>query len=147
MDPISVALLGALAGGAGGEAGRQAWAALTALVRSPLRGGQRDVEEPAGSGEAELVRLEEEPADPAHARSLSTALSERAATDAEFSAALQRWHDQARLVRTGDGEVSNTISGGTFSGPVLQGRDFSGTSFTTPAAPPPSPGTNTATSS
>ncbi|WP_326585458.1 hypothetical protein OG889_45190 [Streptomyces sp. NBC_00481] len=146
MDPISVALLGALAGGAGGEAGRQAWTALTALVRRPFRGGQRAVEEPAGSGEAELVRLEEEPADPVHAHALSTALNERAATDTEFSAALQRWHNQARLVRTGDGEVSNTISGGTFSGPVLQGRDFSGISVTTPP-PPPSPGTNTATTS
>lgn len=145
MDPISVALLGALAGGAGGEAGRQAWTALTALVRRPFRGGQRAVEESARSGEAELVRLVEEPADPAHAQALSTALSERAARDTEFSAALHRWHDQARLVRTGDGEVSNTISGGTFSGPVLQGRDFSGISFTT--SPHPSPGTDTATTS
>ena len=34
------------------------------------------------------------------------------------------------------GNVENTISGGTFSGPVLQGRDFTGLTFgTSPAAP------------
>ncbi|MEU1944033.1 hypothetical protein ABZ554_16710 [Streptomyces sp. NPDC020125] len=35
MDPISMALLVALAGGAGGEFGRQTWARLSALVTSP----------------------------------------------------------------------------------------------------------------
>ncbi|MFE2302456.1 hypothetical protein ACFXAW_30180 [Streptomyces sp. NPDC059445] len=140
-----MALLGALAGGAGGEAGREAWAALTALMRRPFRGSPR-------AGEAELVRLQDDPADPSHAHALSIALRQRAMADAEFSAALQRWHEQARLVRTGDGDgagagdVSNTISGGSFSGPVLQGRDFSDLSFTT-SPPPASPGSDTATPS
>jgi len=31
--------------------------------------------------------------------------------------------------------VTNTISGGTFSGPVIQGRDVTGLTFTSPALP------------
>ncbi|WSW77076.1 hypothetical protein OG390_31790 [Streptomyces sp. NBC_00996] len=137
MDPISVALLAALAGGAGGELGRQAWAGLTTLVRRPFtRGQDESAQAPAvSSGETELVRLQEDPGDSARAQALSTALSVRAAVDAEFTADLRQWHEQAKLVRTGDGDVHNTISGGTQHGPVLQGRDFSGLSFNT--APPP----------
>ncbi|NYI03862.1 hypothetical protein [Allostreptomyces psammosilenae] len=145
MDPVSVGLLAALAGGAGGEIGRQAWAGLSALVRRPLRGGQdaEDVDDVAAvsSGEVELAELERAPADSARAQALSTALAVRAAVDADFHAGLERWRELARLVRTGDGEARNTISGGTFHGPVLQGRDFSGTSFTTP--PPPPAGSDT----
>ncbi|MFC8596524.1 hypothetical protein [Streptomyces atroolivaceus] len=140
MDPVSVALLVALAGGAGSEAGQQAWTGLSALVRRPFRRGQGDSPEAlaVSSGEAELTRLAEAPADQARAQALSTALAVRAVLDADFSAGLQRWHEQARLVRTGDGEVHNTISGGTFSGLVLQGRDISGVS-STPLPPPPTP--------
>lgn len=56
MDPISVALLGALAGGAGGELGGQAWTGLTALVRRPFtRGQDESAQAPAvSSGETEL---------------------------------------------------------------------------------------------
>ena len=36
-----------------------------------------------------------------------------------------------------DGDVTNTISGGTQYGPVLQGRDFTGLTFGSPAPPPP----------
>ncbi|SEF00311.1 hypothetical protein SAMN05216489_09526 [Streptomyces sp. 3213] len=43
-----------------------------------------------------------------------------------------RWDD-----RTGDGAVNNAISGGSYYAPVLQGRDFPGTSFNTPAPPRP----------
>lgn len=46
-------------------------------------------------------------------------------------------------MRTGDGDVHIEISSGTFSGPVLQGRDFSGISFTTPPSPPAAPGAAT----
>ncbi|MEY9997484.1 hypothetical protein ABIE67_009603 [Streptomyces sp. V4I8] len=137
MDPISVGLLAALAGGAGGELGRQVWAGLSALVRRPFRRGQ-DTEVPAGgSGEAELVELEGAPDDPARAQALSAALAVRAGLDADFRTGLQQWHEQAKLVRTGDGEVHNSISGGTQNGPVLLGRDFSGVSFTTSPPPPP----------
>ncbi len=141
MDPVSVGLLVALAGGAGGEIGRQAWAGLSALVRHPIRGGRDTEDVPAvGSGEVELAELERAPADPARAQALSTALAVRAEMDADFRTGLERWHEQARLVRTGDGEVHNTISGGTFNGPTMQGRDFSGLSFTTPPPPPPPAG-------
>ncbi|MER6358034.1 hypothetical protein ABT186_41210 [Streptomyces sp. NPDC001634] len=118
MDPTSVALLAAPAGGAGGELGRQAWVGLTTLVRRPFtRGQDESVQTPAvSSGETELVRLQEAPGDAARAQALSTALAVRAAVDAEFSTDLQQWHEQAKLVRTGDGEVHNTISGGTQHG-------------------------------
>lgn len=138
MDPVSVGLLAALAGGAGGEVGRQAWAGLSALVRRPFQRGQDTTAGSAiSSGEVELARLEHAAADPARAQALSTALAVRAALDPDFQAGLQRWHEQARLVRTGDGEVHNEISGGTFYGPAVLGRDFSGVSFTTP--PPTTP--------
>lgn len=139
MDPVSVALLAALAAGAGGELGRQAWVGLTTLVRRPFTRGQGESAQASAvsSGEAELVRLQEAPGDTARAQALSTALAVRAAVDAEFSSGLRQWHEQAKLVRTGDGDVHNTISGGTQHGPVLQGRDFSGLSFT--ASPPPPP--------
>lgn len=137
MDPVTVALLAAIAGGAGGEAGRQAWVGLGALVRRPFR-HDADAATPAvSSGELELAALGQTPADLARAQALSTALAVRAAVDADFRSGLAAWQEQAKLVRTGDGDVSNTISGGTQHGPVLQGRDFSGISFTTP--PPPAP--------
>ncbi|WP_217210234.1 hypothetical protein [Streptomyces sp. AC550_RSS872] len=139
MDPVSVGLLVALAGGAGGEIGRQAWAGLSAIARRPFQNGQ-DTEDGASvsSGEAELVELERSPTDPARAQALSTALAVRAAVDTDFRTDLERWHEQARLVRAGDGEVHSTISGGTFHGPILQGRDFSGITFTTPSSSPKS---------
>ncbi|WP_327186299.1 hypothetical protein [Streptomyces sp. NBC_01334] len=150
MEPISVALLAALAGGAGGEAGRQAWATLSELVRRPFRrDGSGDANRAAdgdgdgdgntgalaaGSAEPELVRLVAHPDDAALARALSTALAARAAGDADFRAGLVRWHELAGSLHTGD--VHNEISGGTFNSPVLQGRDFSGLSFSTQAPPP-----------
>ncbi|MFD9864821.1 hypothetical protein [Streptomyces alboflavus] len=142
MDPISVGLLVALADGAGGELGRQVWAGLSALVRRPfgrVGGGQVPA---VSSGEAELVRLAEDPGDQGRAQALSTVLAVRAAVDEDVRARLTAWQEQATLVRTGDGAVTNTVSGGTQHGPVVQGRDFSHLSFTTapPPAPPPSCG-------
>ncbi|GGL18129.1 hypothetical protein [Streptomyces flaveus] len=144
MDPISVALLAALVGGVGGEAGRQAWADLSALVRRPFqRSGDTDAPG-VGSGEVELAGLEEAPADQDRAQALSTVLAVRAALDADFSAGLQRWHEQAKLVRPGGSEVHSTISGQpVFHGPVLLGRDFPGLSITSSPPPPPAtPGTD-----
>ncbi|MGQ4420122.1 hypothetical protein ACN6LA_007942, partial [Streptomyces sp. SAS_269] len=67
-----MALLAALAGGAGGELGRQTWAGLSALVRSPFRRSTDDASDAAdlSSGEAELARLEEMPDEPARAHAL-----------------------------------------------------------------------------
>ncbi|MER5916425.1 hypothetical protein ABT124_40065 [Streptomyces sp. NPDC001982] len=141
MDPVSVGLLAALAGGAGGEVGRQAWAGLSALVRRPFHHGDSRGQVPVvSSGEAELVRLVEDPGDQGRAQALSTALAVRAALDEDFRTGLASWQEQARLVRTGDGAVTNTVSGGTQHGPVVQGRDFTHLSFTTPPPPPPSAG-------
>jgi len=146
MEPISVAALAALAGGIGGEAGRQAWVAPSALVRRPFQRGEI---EGAGStnavrpGEAELTALERSPSDAVRAQALSTALAVRAALDKEFRSALEGWWQQAKLVRTGDGEVHNQISNGTIHGSVVQGRDFSGISFTTTSAPSAAPDAST----
>ncbi|MFD4955252.1 hypothetical protein [Streptomyces sp. NPDC058451] len=130
MDPVSVTLLAALAGGAAGEIGKQAWTSLGELVRRPFRSrDEPDSLTTVSSGLTELVGLQQDPADLVRAQALSTALADRAALDPAFGAGLRQWHEQARLVRTGDGEIHNEISGGTFNGPVLQGRDFSGLSF------------------
>ncbi|MEU0630602.1 hypothetical protein [Streptomyces sp. NPDC005989] len=140
MDPVSVGLLAALAGGAGGEVGRQAWAGLSALVRRPFRHADGAGQAPVvSSGEAELVRFAEDPGDQGRAQALSTALAVRAALDEDFRARLASWQEQAGLVRTGDGAVTNTVSGGTQHGPVVQGRDFTNLTFTTPPWPPPPP--------
>ncbi|MFJ9896099.1 hypothetical protein ACIQPR_22550 [Streptomyces sp. NPDC091280] len=136
MDPVSVGLLAALAGGAGGELGRQMWTGLTVLVRRPLRRGDGGSGGPL-PGEDELTRLQQAPGDGTRAHALSTALAVRAALDTEFATALAAWHEQARLVRIGGGSVNNTISGGSYYAPVLQGRDFQGATFNVPAPPRP----------
>ncbi|MEV7504908.1 hypothetical protein [Streptomyces sp. NPDC093018] len=140
-------LLTALAGGAGGELGRQAWTGLGELVRRPFRRGGAVVPEgsapegsepegaaPEGSGEAELARLARDPGDVAAARALSVVLHRRAAADAEFEERLRRWDEAARRVSRTGGDVHNSISGGTFSAPVIQGRDFTGITFGTSPA-------------
>ncbi|MDH6551197.1 hypothetical protein M2161_003870 [Streptomyces sp. SAI-133] len=131
MDPISASLLVAAATGAGGELGRQLWSALRGLVHTG----------PA-TGEAELTALSQAPHDVERARALSEALSHRAEQDPSFRAHLTQWQQQAQLLRTGDGDTHNAISGGTQHGPVVQGRDFSGITFNTPPGnrsphPPP----------
>ncbi|MFE9606453.1 hypothetical protein [Streptomyces hokutonensis] len=136
MDPVSVGLLASLAGGAGGEVGRQVWAGLTTLVRRPFHRGD-DNEGGPGPGEDELARLQQAPGDGTRAHALSTALAVRAALDPDFATALAAWHQQAKLVRTGDGTVNNAISGGSYYAPVLQGRDFPDTTFNSPAPPRP----------
>ncbi|MFJ5231420.1 hypothetical protein ACIQBJ_16160 [Kitasatospora sp. NPDC088391] len=132
-------LLAALAGGAGGEMGRQAWSGLSELVRRPFGHGPAtvdDAEAPAvSSGEAELTALERAPADQARGQSLSTALAVRAALDPDFRTGLQQWCERAKLVRTGSGDVHNTISGGRQYGTVIMGRDISGLTLD-PGAPP-----------
>ncbi|MFE1897919.1 hypothetical protein [Streptomyces yangpuensis] len=143
MDPVSVGLLVALAGGVAGEVGRQTWAGLSALVRRPLGrdGGQApDI----GSGEAELTRLAADPGDQGRAQALSTALAVRAAVDEDFRAGLAAWQERAALLRAGDGAVTNSVSGGTQNGPVLQAGTSPTRSSTPhpPLRPPPAvPGT------
>nr|WSW59571.1 hypothetical protein OG513_13790 [Streptomyces sp. NBC_00998] len=133
MDPITAAALAALAGGLGGEAGRQTWQGLAALVRRPFgrtaaQGTQDDGTPQVSSGELELSGLEGDPADPMRAQALATALGVRAALDGEFRVLLDEWWQRAQASSSG-GEVHNSISGGTQNGPVLQGRDFSSLTF------------------
>jgi hypothetical protein len=63
----------------------------------------------------------------------------RSRTDAEFSQALESWWRQAKPIRASlsIGNVTNTVSGGTQQGPVLQGRDFSNITFGELSATPP----------
>lgn len=135
MDPITAAALAALASSAGGEAGRQSWQGLTALVRRPFRRGTAQVPEGDGaavvsSGEPEAAALAADPADPLHAQALVTALGVRAALDVEFRALLDAWWRAAQPGAGGD--VHNSISGGTQSAPVVQARDVSGLTFHLP---------------
>jgi hypothetical protein len=143
MDPVTIGVvLLAIAGGAGGELGKQVWAGVSALVRRPFRHGQAmrttaATVAPLPSGEAELTALERAPADEGRSRALAEVLVARAGGDADFRRALEGWWEQASLVRTGEGDVTNTINGGTQYGPVLQGRDFTGLTFGAPSAEPP----------
>jgi hypothetical protein len=109
-------------------------------VRRPFRHAQpaSDTPVPLSSGEAELAALEQAPADQQRALALAEVLVARAEADGEFRGELQAWWEQASQIHI-DSDVTNTISGGTFSGPVLQGRDFTGLTFGSPAPPPPAP--------
>ncbi|AJP02726.1 hypothetical protein TU94_15790 [Streptomyces cyaneogriseus subsp. noncyanogenus] len=133
MDPITAAALAALAGGLGGEAGRQAWQGLSVLVRRPFgraatQTTHDDGRPPVSSGAPEVAALEGDPADPMLAQALATALGARAALDGEFRILLDEWWQRAQASLPG-GDVHNSISGGTQNGPVLQGRDFSNLTF------------------
>jgi hypothetical protein len=140
MDPVTVgAVLLAVATGVSEALGGQLWAGVVSLVRRPLHGRKNPAGElPVGAGEAQLVALQGSP-DQGKAVALAEVLLARAAADPGFDQALGEWWEQATPVREKTGDVTNMISGGTFSGPVLQGRDFTGLSFVA-AAPPARPG-------
>jgi hypothetical protein len=93
----------------------------------------------SGAGGRPRKPLRSLPDDQARARALSAALAARTSLDPDFDAGLRQWHERARLILTKEGDVHNTISGGNQYGPVLQGRDFSGLSFSTPPPPPAAP--------
>jgi hypothetical protein len=141
MEPITASLLAALAAGAGGELGRQAWAGLHTLVgwRAPRQAAAADDAAPQDAvtggadgstgdapGGAELAALAQAPHDLDRAAALSAVLTHRAALDDRFAEAVQAWWEQARRVPVADQSVRNTISGGVQHGPVIQGRDFHG---------------------
>ncbi|OLZ70312.1 hypothetical protein AV521_14275 [Streptomyces sp. IMTB 2501] len=130
MDPITAAALTSLAGSLGGEAGRNAWQGLAALVRRPFRraaGEESGETSGISTGELELAALRDDPGNTAHAQALATALGVRAALDAEFGTLLEQWWRGAAEATTG-GNVNNTVNG-TQNGPVIQGRDFSHMTF------------------
>jgi hypothetical protein len=144
MEPVSAALLLALATGAAGAAGGQSWQGLVALVRR-WRGHAAPGTAAAGAlepvpAEAELLSLERGPADERRAQMLSAALAARAGMDASFAAALDTWHWQAQQAMpvTGEGSVSAHISGGN-QGTVVTTRDVAGGLHFGPPASPPAP--------
>ncbi len=67
---------------------------------------------------------------------LAEVLLARAGEDPRFAEALEAWWAQASQAQVSGGDVANTIRGGTQYGPVLQGRDFTGLTFGTPAVQP-----------
>jgi len=142
MDPVTVgAVLLAVATGVSEVLGGQLWAGVVSLVRRPRRGAQgRAGELPASvSGEAELAALQQSPGDRDRAVVLAGVLLARAAEDGEFERALRQWWEQAAPMRAKAGSAQNTISGGMFSGPVIQGRDFTNLNFGAGTVTPPVP--------
>lgn len=139
MDPVTIgAVLAAVAGGAGGALGSQVWAEVSALIRRPFRRSRAAGDTTAAplSGSAELAALKQSPADERRAVALAQVLVARAESDIGFRRALEAWWERASLIRV-SGDVANTVSGGTQYGPVVQGRDFTGLTFGSPAEPPP----------
>jgi hypothetical protein len=138
MDPFTIgAVLLAVVTGASEALGGQLWSGVMSLVRCPLRGKTAAGGTPTRSGEEELAAFQQAPVDQRKAMALAQVLLDRAVADSEFEQALQRWWQQAEPARASIGNVTNTISGGTQQGPVLQGRDFSGITFGTATATPP----------
>jgi len=134
MDPITMgAVLLAVITGTSEALGGQLWAGVVSLVRRPFRrkgiaGTDTAVAMP--SGEAELVALQQAPNDQQKAVVLAERLLARAASDVEFDRALKDWWERAEPIRAHLGTtVTNTVSGGTQYGPVLQGQNFSGINF------------------
>ncbi|MFE3826409.1 hypothetical protein [Streptomyces sp. NPDC059092] len=121
MDPIAPELLMALAGGTAGAAGEQVWASLRNLVgRRPSDGEPYD--------EGGLTALAEAPGSAERATALAEGLTLRARQDPAFAEALAAWRREAEAsegTRTGAGNVSNVVSGGT-QGTVIQTRDVHG---------------------
>ena len=141
MDPVTLAaVLVAVVTGTSEALGGQLLTGLVSLLRRP---GHRTTAaaDPAAlpPGEAELTALQQSPRDEHKVVALAEVLLARAQADAEFGRALQQWWGRAEPVRASIGDVTNTISGGTQYGPVLQGRDFTHLTFGAPASPPPAP--------
>lgn len=139
MEPLSVAMLVALASGLGGAAGAEAWQRLSDLVCRPFRRGAAHTAHPdndeAESSQRALQRLQSHP-DGAMAQALLNALDRRSATDADFAQSLAAWAAQVQATNISVSEVRNVVSGGT-QGTVLQVRDVNGSiNLGAPPAPP-----------
>jgi hypothetical protein len=142
MDPVTIgAVLLAIISGASTQLGTQLWEGVVSLVRRPFhrKAATGDSVAVMPSGEMELAALQQAPGDRQKAVALAEALLARSDTDDEFRRALECWWQQAQLIRAKLENVTNTISGGTQQGPVLQGRDFRSITLGAAAAPPPLP--------
>ncbi|MFB8773923.1 hypothetical protein [Streptomyces broussonetiae] len=65
----------------------------------------------------------------ARAQALGAAPAARSSLEPDFGANLRQLHAGAKLIFEAEGGVRNSISGGNLYGPVLQGRNLSGLSF------------------
>ncbi|WP_314172836.1 hypothetical protein [Streptomyces winkii] len=121
MDTASAgaiaAAVSAAASSAGTEAGRHAWESLLALCRR-IGGGRTgdEIALPEGADDEDQVRV------------LTTRVIEESERDENFAAALESWaREHGYSLRIDSGGVHNTVSGNArISGPLIQGRDFSG---------------------
>lgn len=146
MDPVTIgAVLLAIISGASEGLGGRLWDGVVALVRRPFPrraqvGGSADARADGASGEMELAALEHDPTGEQRAVALASVLLARADADNGFKHALEAWWEQASSIRSGSGNVTNRISGGTQQGPILQGRDFTHVTFgAAQVAQPPVP--------
>jgi hypothetical protein len=142
VDPVTMgAVLLAVVTGVSEALGGQLWAGMVSLVRRPFRGRQAAAGDLSAvtSGEGELLALEQSPGDRQKAVALAEVLLARAGADAGFGRALRDWWAQAEPVREKIGDVTNTVSGGTQYGPMVQGRDFTNLTFGVTPAPPKDP--------
>jgi len=141
MDPVTLgAVLLAVVTGASEALSGQLLELLSSLVKRPSRRrATAGSPAPVSSGEAELAALRQDPNDQRTSVALAEVLLARASDDSEFGQALRQWWAQAEPIRASLGDVTNTVSGGTQYGPVLQGRDFTNLTFGAPAPPLPAP--------
>src|SRR5450432_64141 len=117
VDPVTLgAVLLAVVTGVGEALGGRLWSGVAALVRRPLHRKPGAGEVAVPSGEAQMTALQDSPGDDG-AVALAQVLLGRAGADPGFEQALQGWWEQAGPVRDSLGDVSNTISGGTFNDP------------------------------
>jgi len=141
MDPVTLAaVLVAVVTGASEVLSGQLLTGLVSLVRRPWHRKTAAADRAAlPPGEAELTALQQSPGDEHKAAVLAEVLLARAQADAGFGRALQEWWVHAEPVRANLADVTNTVSGGTQYGPVLQGRDFTNLTFGAPTPPPTPP--------
>ncbi len=141
MDPVTLAaVLVAVVTGASEALGGQLLTGLASLVHRPWHRKTAEAGPAAlPPGQAELQALQDSPHDEQKAVALAEAMLARSQADGEFGRALEQWWARAEPVRASLGEVTNTISGGTQYGPVLQGRDFTNLTFGASPAPAPVP--------
>jgi hypothetical protein len=118
-------VLSALAQGAAGQAGQQAWTALAAMATRLL-----------GRDSAETTAIEAARAETPDPARLATLLARRACDDPGFAGELQEWLAGTQALLTAGNVTSNQVTG-QVSGTVIQAGDvFGGISLGGPPRPP-----------
>jgi tetratricopeptide (TPR) repeat protein len=132
MDPITAALLLAVASGGSEAVGSQVWEGLRALVHRWFRGGAAGRRpDPAAR---DLAALDRDRGDENAAARLADALAARAELDPDFRAQLEAWHVGAQRVYAG------VISGSVVQAQVIHNLTItvpgSAADLASPADPP-----------